>query len=465
MNRNSDGLLNLKNVTVRVANFKEIFKNLDYEPEFINDMQVTTESEAASLKDRLITTYQTDTLDDASGFNPLFEPIRPDLWMRPPPGVDALMPPNVKIMLGKAMMCGKGDGLRWCCDPYYKLPPRYEPVGGLKKLIDGNVPRGLNYFHRNFDDIMELFFSINSKRASKSKKPEILQLIEKYRDCIFSDVLPYYSKHAFVLEKTEAGTSADTSVMTMAIDAATTLTSIPMDINVQSHKRMESKAYKVMDCMAKAGEAFAKKQLNAKEGVFRKSSYGSLTSYNARMVITSNQLRNHDYRTLRIPWGVGMVLFAQHIGGILIRDFNYTVMDVFNMRARYAKQFDPFLYRVMMDHLSSYEEGGAPAVFLRNPTLERLAHQWFIIPEVKTDPDINTTDISNLAIKGPNADFDGDEMNLLLLIDKKMSKAFERLSPHYGAMDLNEPLTFSSNLALPKSMATKLHRFLGYHLN
>lgn len=463
MDRNSDGLLNLESVTVRVVNFRELFDSLDFVPEFINDLQVTTEGEAASLKDRLITTYQSDTIDDISGYNPLFDSIRSDLWMRPPPGVDVMMPPNIKIMLGKAMMCKRGDGLRWCCDPYYKLPPKYEPSGGLKKLIDANVPRGLNYFYRNFDDIMELFFSIKAKKGSKAKQPEILQLIDKFRDCIFSDVLPWYSKHAFILEKNEVGTSADTSVMTMAVDAAATLTSIPMDIVSPSLKRMESKAYKVMDCMAAAAEAFTKKQLNAKEGMFRKSSYGSLTSYNARTVITSNQLRNHNYETLRIPWGVGMVLFAQHIAGVLIREHDYSVMDIFNIRALYAKQFDAFLYRIMMEHLESYEEGGAPSVFQRNPTLERLAHQYFIITEVKDDPEINTTDISNLTIKGPNADFDGDEMNLLLLVDQKMSKAFKRLSPHYGAMDLKEPLTFSSNLAIPKSMVTKLHTYLGRH--
>ena len=40
---------------------------------------------------------------------------------------------------------------------------------------------------------------------------------------------------------------------------------------------------------------------------------------------------------------------------------------------------------------------------------------------------------------------------------------FEGLKPHYGALDLNTPLTFSSNLGVPKAHAVKLERFLNRH--
>ena len=54
-------------------------------------------------------------------------------------------------------------------------------------------------------------------------------------------------------------------------------------------------------------------------------------------------------------------------------------------------------------------------------------------------------------------------MTCTILHDKKMAALFEPLSVHYGAMDLNSPLEFSGNAAIPKAHAMKLERFLNRH--
>lgn len=58
---------------------------------------------------------------------------------------------------------------------------------------------------------------------------------------------------------------------------------------------------------------------------------------------------------------------------------------------------------------------------------------------------------------------DGDELCWSVLHDRRMEQLFEGLRPHYGALDLNTPLTFSGNLGVPKAHAVKLERFLNRH--
>ena len=50
-----------------------------------------------------------------------------------------------------------------------------------------------------------------------------------------------------------------------------------------------------------------------------------------------------------------------------------------------------------------------------------------------------------------------------ILHDEYMEDLFSGLDPHHGAMDFNQPLTFSGNLAIPKAHTVKLERFLKRH--
>ena len=100
-----------------------------------------------------------------------------------------------------------------------------------------------------------------------------------------------------------------------------------------------------------------------------------------------------------------MVLFAQEIGGILIREYGYSITEVFHMRAKYAKQFDQQLYDIMVKFLRSHRQGGKPCVFHRPPTLERGSHQGFLIPDVEKDPRINVICMPNITTRAFNADY------------------------------------------------------------
>lgn len=46
------------------------------------------------------------------------------------------------------------------------------------------------------------------------------------------------------------------------------------------------------------------------------------------------------------------------------------------------------------------------------------------------------------------SDFDGDEINLSLLIDRVLEDEYEVLQPHYNIPDLSNPYAVSGNLTL-----------------
>jgi hypothetical protein len=66
--------------------------------------------------------------------------------------------------------------------------------------------------------------------------------------------------------------------------------------------------------------------------------------------------------------------------------------------------YNPIFDELFNELLSESLSGSIGATIGRNPTLARGSIQYLPIGEVKTDPSNNTIEISNLCLKGPNAD-------------------------------------------------------------
>ena len=378
----------------------------------LNDISVKTDADALNLRDRLTIKYTGDVIDYQEGTNPIEQPVESDYWMRTPDGVDWYMHPGIKIMLdNKIRIRDPGTKeyiylLSYFCDPTYRLPIGYVPDKRFKKLLDANIPRGINDFYHHFDEFLDIWFNISNRRGGYQKFMEpVYDLIQEYRDRVFVKHLPMYANHAFAIESNDNFESMDKSVIQHAIDGVYTLTSMDMEIKTLSPKRLQAKAWKVVTCMSNSVNAFLNEVFLKKEGLLRKSNCGTPASFNSRCVIASNQRPNSSYRHLIIPWGVAMVLFAQEIAGILIREHGYSINEIFHMRAKYAKQFNQELYDIIIRFLRSHRQGGKACVFHRPPTLERGSHQGFVIPDVEKDPRINVIYMPNITTRAFNADY------------------------------------------------------------
>lgn len=80
--------------------------------------------------------------------------------------------------------------------------------------------------------------------------------------------------------------------------------------------------------------------------------------------------------------------------------------------------------------------------------MQRGSTQQFRITKVKTEVHVNTVSMSVLVLKAPNADFDGDQLNLILLLDREITEATSRLAPHLWVLSPDEPHELSGNLEL-----------------
>jgi hypothetical protein len=65
-----------------------------------------------------------------------------------------------------------------------------------------------------------------------------------------------------------------------------------------------------------------------------------------------------------------------------------------------------------------------------------------------------------LITKAPNADFDGDEMNVSLAIDHRMAERWYGLSPHKNVFELTRPREVSGSIALPKPVVATISNFV-----
>ena len=305
------------NLTGEILDLNKEYERIKKERSVVilNDISVRTDSDALSLRDRLTIKYTGDVLNFEEGSNPIEQPVTTDYWMKTPKGVDWYMHPAIKLMLdGKTTMKDSASGtvisvLSYFCDPMYKLPTGYVPSKKFKKLIDENIPRGINDFYHHFDKFLDIWFNVSNRRGGYVKFTEpVFDLIQIHRECVFVKQLPMYTNHAFAIESTDTSESMDKSVIQHALF---TLTSLDMEIKALSNKRLQSKAWKVTCCMSESVNAFLKGVFLKKEGLLRKSNCGTPASFNSRCVIASNQRPNSSYRHLIIPWGVAMVLFAQ----------------------------------------------------------------------------------------------------------------------------------------------------------
>lgn len=407
-------------VVVALDNLDDYFKEDSSEREvFIaNDFQVDTEDKREHLVDMLTKTYSREFLDEPiNGANSLFEKVAPSMWIRPV-GNGKFVQPKFLSMLTKALTRDRVNMVQYAMDPSYKLPITKTPSGLLKTFLDAGFPRGMKAFHDHFDEIMDILI-MNQYRKREARRNAlgegrrtsarntmdyIAMCIEKYRDSIFCEHLPVPSNQVFIMEKRGKNKVSEVPLMQYAFDAVHTVTSISSRIRGVSPREADRLDYKVNDLMSEFYEKYSQNYLTSKPGVFRKNSYGTSSSFNARAVIVSRQgIQNYD--EIIIPYSLGFKIFEHHIAKIYIDDKQFSPIDIFEMRAEYAKQFNKGIHNVMNTLVNDFWGGrGWPNNFLRHPYLSKLSSQFFYIPEVGTDPLDTTIQLSPMVLKGPNAD-------------------------------------------------------------
>ncbi len=487
-------------------NFNKMFDELPLPPIIANQLDVTSEEGKKHLNQLLLTKYEGDSLSNVpschcgsvTGLDNLHKtcdacgdicetmlnrPIYPMVWMAVPDGVPAFLNPTVYHPMKKAMTVDGCSDLEWLLDPLYQ-PTRLSVR--CRRLEQRGVQRGIKYFYDNFADIMAMYFEawrVRKHNQDKEDFERFINMLIQDPEQLFCQHLPMPSRVGFVMENNDTGSYLDIKNVSPAINALMTIVSIKNAVRPMDLRNKEHRVVKCINILSPFYLNAVSKTLGGKPGMFRKNLIGGKVNFTGRAVITSIH-GIHRYDELHYPWSMSVSLFRPMIQNKLLSR-GFTPKEINRVLRHAAKNYDPLIdeifdellaeasseggIRVHMDDLEldgiAIDQDdeylrGIGTVFQRNPSLKRLSMQYLYVTKILKNPRINSIALSVLVIKGMNADFDGDALNLLLPVDRDMRSRLERLAPHFGVMDLDKPWQISSDVRYPGAVARLVSNWL-----
>lgn len=384
-------------------------------------------------------------------------PLESVLWIAPPKGVHKLINPRAWHILNKSLTHNGVRLLEWLCNPTMQMPPN--PPKAARKLQSLNIERGLNYFYENFDEIIAVFFEHGLFSGTRSQKTDLELFIRKYRNEIFCDHLPIPSKLGFITEKSGNRTYADPTIK-LAVDAIRTISDVENSPIPYSHKQIQARAVQVLTSLSDYYESFISEELGKKPGRLRKHIYGSRLHFTFRAVISSLS-DNHVYDEIHLPWSVAVMVYQAHLVSLLRKlGPEWTPRKCVGFLREHTLRHHPLLESLFEQLIAESPYGGLPIILNRNPTLMRGSIQALRVTHVKPDPSIHSISMSVLCLVAPNADFDGDALNGMLVLDHKQWEYLRRLAPHHGVLDLTRPRTLSRNIKIPAPVVATIGNWM-----
>jgi hypothetical protein len=365
--------------------------------------------------------------------------IEPIVWFRKPNGVQKLLNPMIWMMLSNRFKKGQYSLINWIVDTKYN-PNVKQPVAIINKMMQAGIQQGYNYFVENFDEIMEFMFSLKDFKAKQDDR--LYELIQRERDRIFSDFIPIPNKSILIVEKTNFSTYVD-EIITNAVNAIQMLVSIDRDFYDQTARAKENRTARAMSMLCDFYLSYFSDNVSSKQGQFRRHIFGSRTNFSFRAVITSIT-GPHDYLEIEVPWGVGLTVFREHLLNKLSR-LGLSMNQAVGMIYEHIEKYNPLLDKLLQEIIAEFPGGRCPLLLNRNPSLLQGSILALNVRTIKKNPKDRTIGLSILVTRLLNADFDGDEVNVSLLLDNKMAAECYPLEPKFSIYDMNQPLSISSD--------------------
>lgn len=468
-------------IHLELVDHDQEFFSLAEEPILVNDFDTSTAEKMEAFQQHLYSHYKdSDTIEESASCDgkhivdmhrvgeicPICNtevvesnnrPIVPSMWIRAPETVKSLITPELWIMLESATGKKEFSFLEYLTNTGYNFS--YDKITAketrkrIDKFLERGFPRGLNNFLNNFDEIIDFFFAND---IIDKNKTDMIAFIRDNRARFFPKHLPLPSRVCMVVESTTSGTYIDKPIL-LASDAALCIASLRSKSIPLRQSEIENRTAKAIKLISTFHEVYDKARLAKKRGLLRRHVFGARLNFTGRSVITSIS-DPHKYDDLYIPWGMAVQLFKYHIINKLYKR-GMSPPEALEFIYSNVQRYDPEMDAIFKELIAEANGGRGPAcIFSRNPTLQRGSTQFFYIAKVKSGemvngvfvPDVsdNTVSMSALCLRAPNADFDGDQLNLTLLLDQQLTQAGKRLAPHLWALSLGEPHELSGNLEI-----------------
>lgn len=372
------------------------------------------------------------------------ESITSLLWFRKPEFVSNLMNPVAWGMLDTYFSKSGWSAIQYLTDSLYVGGSRIPPE--IEKLSEFRLERDFNFFTENFETCVEALMAVFKPKPNKPYN-ELIDWLDNGRDCIFSDFQPVLNRALFVTDKTNLGIYMENSVKD-AVDAYYHVVSIDKDFHDRSEKVIVNRTARMQARMATFFDKYTGSNMQPKPAHYRRHIYGSRVLFAARGVISS-VTDHHNHDEVGVPWCIAVPMYQHHLMGKLMRH-GFTYNGALGYVYRHVHIYDELIHRFLDEIFREYPGGRGPVMLLhRNPTLQQGSMQR-VFGYLKTDTRDKTISMSILIVVAPNADFDGDALNLMLAPDAKMARYWEVFAPDYNIFLMENPMETSGNLALTK---------------
>ena len=361
-------------------------------------------------------------------------------------------------------------GDKYIISPYYYQllasvigKPVLEDMIIVKKKVDrdGNVtdaaaddlaekPRspfsriGASEFRRRYDEVMQYFR--NKKKKMLNKVSAIDHLIDE-KDKVFVSKIPVYS--TFLRPQSQTADTLFFNQIDKQIEPLYNLTEKLKDAtDIDEYfilSRIQTRVNKLWDINFKL--------INGKEGFIRDQILGGGLNYVTRNVVVPDMWLRADEVT--ISYHAFRILFKDKILRYLMLTCGMTLSAAMQ-KWNEGHVFDPQIYEVMQTIV--YKEQSA-ILLNRNPTLNFYSMLLMHIKNISKDPDNFTLGIPFFILPGLNADFDGDILNAIAMMNKAIEHAFRKFKPIEYMQVSRDSGKFNEYFSVPTNQMVDLHYF------
>lgn len=391
------------------------------------------------------------------------------LWAAKPQEVEQFISPQVlNILLNRYKITKPNVPLiKYIMLPNFKFDKRAQKKNMhlLEKLDflleQNNIKRGYNSFVQNFFKIIEILETEFVKEKPSIDEFNFYEFLMRNRDRIFSNFLPFPNRIIFAMESNELGKFIDKSLLN-PINVIRRLTGI--DLYTKPPAVKQAKVANSLIDLSEFYASYMKNVMFSKPGLNRQHIASTRCHFTARAVISSIY-GPHESDEIRIPWSIACTLLREHIlNRLYVR--KYTYKQATNFLQYHNRIYTPILDEIFKEIIAAgggdgvFHTTGLLCLFNRNPSLHRGSIQTVRITQVKTDTGDNTISMSYLIGPSFNSDYDGDELNLSLVLTEKVRRNLCNFEPHHNILTLGSPNEFSSNIKLPKTLISTLSNWL-----
>ncbi len=296
------------------------------------------------------------------------------------------------------------------------------------RYIEKKVPKTkLIYKGIGHDGLYHRFEEILESCAPKNN-PETKILLDN-KEAVFTSKIPLYSTAFRPVSKTSE-TKFYPKInkwFAMMVSVACRMENMVLDI-----EKIQALNY-IQKCWMDATEHIIKNEMSKKEGFVRSEIVGGSFAFSGRAVITLDISLNVD--EVDLPYSMVLTAYQYRLTYMLATRYNMTLEQAYLFINTYEQN------EIIINLLNEIIDEGQWVMYLREPTNNLGSIVLAKIRKYKIGDDTMSVPLEVLSLL--NADFDGDQLDILFLLDKQLVPKFNTF--HYSCLTdrINEVVELS----------------------